>query len=144
MCLVLLAACNPPAQNQSSGQTGAAETGATAGSTAPATPTANLSPAQQAYRQANERMHASMSMDVPANPDVAFAQGMIPHHRGAIDMARVQLQYGTDPEMRRLAEDVIRTQEAEIAQLNAFLAKRGAMAPAAPAQGAVDHSAMGH
>ena len=136
----LLTGCNPPAQD------GATQPAATqAANSAPvATATTDLTPAQRAYSQANERMHAGMAAAIPADPDVAFAQGMIPHHQGAIDMARVQLQYGKDPEMRKLAQDVIAAQEEEIAQLRAFLAKRGAQgtgtAPAAP----VDHSAMGH
>ena len=136
----LLTGCNPPAQD---GATPPAATQAATSAPA-ATGTADLTPAQQAFKQASERMHAGMTAAIPADSDVAFAQGMIPHHQGAIDMARVQLQYGTDPEMRKLAQDVIAAQEAEIAQLRAFLAKRGAhgagTAPAAP----VDHSAMGH
>ncbi|HEV7268804.1 MAG TPA: DUF305 domain-containing protein [Falsiroseomonas sp.] len=75
------------------------------------------------YRAINERMHREMAVQFTGDPDRDFAAAMIPHHRGAIDMARVALRHGRDAEIRKLAEDVIRAQESEIAQLRAFLAR---------------------
>ncbi len=51
------------------------------------------------------------------DPDHDFAAMMIPHHRGAIDMARLELQYGKNPALRRLAQEIIATQETEITLL---------------------------
>jgi uncharacterized protein (DUF305 family) len=74
-------------------------------------------------REANARMHRDMNIRYTGNADRDFAAAMIPHHQGAIEMARIQLRHGTDPEMRRLADSIIAAQEAEIAQLRAFLAR---------------------
>jgi uncharacterized protein (DUF305 family) len=69
-----------------------------------------------------------MAIEFTGDPDVDFARGMIPHHQGAIDMARALLEYGQDPEMRALAEAIIAAQEQEIAFLRSWLKKRGAKA----------------
>ena len=58
------------------------------------------------------------------NPDVDFAKGMIPHHQSAVDMAKELLKTGKDPEMKKLAEDIIAGQEKEIKVLNDWIAKQ--------------------
>ncbi|MBJ9573256.1 DUF305 domain-containing protein [Citrobacter braakii] len=66
------------------------------------------SAASQEYLAGMQKMHDGMMKGALAqNPDVAFAEGMTAHHQGAIDMARTQLKYGKDPELRKLAEDII-------------------------------------
>jgi uncharacterized protein (DUF305 family) len=75
-----------------------------------------------AYRAANAKMHRDMAIQYSGNPDRDFVAAMIPHHQGAIDMARVMLQYGSDPDLRRMAQDIIDAQEREIATMRAWLA----------------------
>ena len=79
--------------------------------------------ATQAYRAANIAMHSAMDIEFSDNADIDFARGMIGHHQGAIDMARIMLEHGEDPELRQLAEEVIAAQEAEIAFLRAWIAE---------------------
>jgi uncharacterized protein (DUF305 family) len=60
-----------------------------------------------------------------SNPDAAFVRGMIPHHQGAIDMAKIVLQHGKDEQTRKWATDVIREQEREIGEMQAWLKRQG-------------------
>jgi uncharacterized protein (DUF305 family) len=83
-----------------------------------------LTEAQAAYKAVNDKMHAGMA-DIPADADVAFMQGMLAHHQGAVEMSEVALKYAKDAEARDLATRVIAAQKAEIAEMQAWLKARG-------------------
>src|SRR6185312_6898344 len=80
-------------------------------------------PADKAFAASMKTMMNGMNVKPTGKPDRDFVLMMIPHHQGAIDMAKVELQYGTDPELRQLATDIVAAQEKEIAQMKAWLEK---------------------
>lgn len=96
-------------------------------------------PAPRQYGEAFERYATEMNvgmatmmndMHAPGytgDPDIDFLAMMIPHHEGAVDMARLVLQHGEDPVTRKLAEDIIASQRVEIEGMQRRLAdlKRG-------------------
>ncbi len=82
-------------------------------------------PSTAAFQDANKKMHEGMDIKFSGNADVDFVRGMIPHHQGAIDMAKVVLAYGKDPQTKKLAQDIIAAQEKEIAQMNDWLKQPG-------------------
>jgi uncharacterized protein (DUF305 family) len=86
----------------------------------------NMPPSTMAYMQGMERMMKDMMVPYTGNADVDFVRGMIPHHQGAIDMAKVVLEHGKNPEIRKLAEDIIKAQEGEIAWMQDWLTKNPA------------------
>ncbi|MDB5512353.1 MAG: hypothetical protein JWR08_1836 [Enterovirga sp.] len=87
-------------------------------------------PSTRDFKAAHTSMMGAMSLPYTGDPDVDFRLHMIPHHQGAVDMARVALRHATDPWTRQLAEAVIVEQQREIAEMQAWLEARGAMVPA--------------
>lgn len=86
--------------------------GATPGHGGAAVVPAPTSPATKAYLDSAEKMHGPMMEGLKANnPDVAFVRGMIAHHQGAIDMAKVRLQYGKDEQTKKWSDTIIREQQ---------------------------------
>jgi len=80
--------------------------------------------------QAMDRMDLGMKAAKPTDdPDRDFAAMMIPHHQGAIDMAKAELIYGHDPVLRRLAEGIIVEQQQEIELMQRSLNERSASHP---------------
>ncbi|SFU35308.1 protein of unknown function [Methylobacterium sp. 174MFSha1.1] len=82
-------------------------------------------PATKAFRDVGAEMHRDMDIRYTNDVDVDFVRGMIPHHKGAVAMAKVALRHSKDPEIRKLAEEIIKAQDVEIAQMEAFLKKKG-------------------
>lgn len=86
-------------------------------------PTPDTEAMQKAYAQGMDTMHKDMMLGIAdPKPDMAFARGMLPHHIGAVDMAKVQLQYGKDADMRKLAQEIIDAQQPEIEQMKNWIA----------------------
>jgi uncharacterized protein (DUF305 family) len=82
------------------------------------------SPVDAALAQSMSAMHSAMhDVSLIGKADADFALMMIPHHQGAVEMAKVELQFGADPILRRLAQEIIITQQSEIDVMKLALKK---------------------
>jgi uncharacterized protein (DUF305 family) len=88
-----------------------------------AQPKGDTSPSSLAFQAINQKMHDGMNITFSGNADVDFVRGMIPHHQGAVDMAKTVIAFGKDPQVRKLAEEIIKAQETEIALMQEWLKK---------------------
>jgi uncharacterized protein (DUF305 family) len=87
-------------------------------------------PFMQEMNRSMERMDNRMAKaPMNGNADHDFASMMIPHHQGAIDMAKAELIYGKDPVMRRLAQEILIDQQSEIDAMRLWLGKTTASNP---------------
>ena len=81
--------------------------------------------AKKAFTEVNNKMMQDMMMPLSGDPDMDFVMMMLPHHQGAVEMAKIELRYGKDPELRKLAEDIVASQEKEIAFMKEWQKKHG-------------------
>jgi hypothetical protein len=84
---------------------------------------AAATPSTRAFEEANAKMHRDMAIAFTGNADIDFVRGMIPHHQGAIDMAKVVLQFGTSEQTKKWANEIIAAQEREIAEMREWLVR---------------------
>jgi len=97
-------------------------------------PTARSDGFQAMIADAVARMHAAMDVAFTGDADRDFARMMIPHHQGAIDMALVELRYGKDERLKRLAQEIIVEQQQEITVMHLALGDALPPGTAAPTQ----------
>ncbi len=88
-----------------------------------ATPAAGGS--SEAFKAADAKMMKDMDVPLTGDADKDFVAGMLPHHAGAVDMAEVELRYGKDPSLKKLARDIVAAQNKEIAFMKQWQAKHG-------------------
>jgi uncharacterized protein (DUF305 family) len=77
-----------------------------------------------------DKMHmATDAIERTGNSDVDFVRLMLPHHQAALDMAKTELSYGKDAQMRRLAQEIITDQQLEIELMERWLKQRESTQP---------------
>lgn len=80
-----------------------------------------------------DKMHMAMgAIERSGNSDVDFVRLMLPHHQAALDMAKTQLLYGKDPQMRRLAQEIITDQQSEIELMQRWLKQQATAVKVTP------------
>jgi len=137
ICLTALSGCQPGADNQPSSATtepapptseieandGATEQAEVSGSTIVNPDEQVLLGLQADYGKAMEKMDDEMQLMLSINNvDVAFARVMLGHHRGAVDLTKLQQRYGSDDSLRELATTILSTEQDEIDALRKWMA----------------------
>lgn len=84
--------------------------------------------------QAMEKMMSGMKIKESGDVDRDFTSLMIPHHQGGIDMARAELQYGKNEQLRRIAQEIIVAQQQEIVAMRLAIGDPPPPSAPAPAQ----------
>ena len=77
------------------------------------------------FKAADMQMMHNMHVPYTGNPDLDFRTHMIPHHQGAVEMAKVAIKHAKGPETKRMAQKIIDDQEKEIAEMQDWLKKNG-------------------
>lgn len=91
-------------------------------------------PGWTAFVSGMTKMHtATAALGPSGNNDLDFVQLMMPHHQAAIDMAKAELNFGSDPQMRRMAQEIITDQQSEIELMQLWLKRHGSAHQARPA-----------
>jgi uncharacterized protein (DUF305 family) len=90
-------------------------------------------PEPQAFASANLKMMKGMGQAVTGDADRDFAMMMLPHHEGAVDMAKIELTYGRDPALKAMAKRIIEAQQPEIQQMKKWLEDHPSREPDVPA-----------
>lgn len=92
---------------------------------APAAIVLNSTASTAAFQAVHHQMMGAMDIAYTGDADIDFVRAMIPHHEGAIAMAKVVQRSGHDPEIRRLADNVVAAQDGEIRQMQVWLVRHG-------------------
>jgi len=87
------------------------------------TPSANDPASTKDFKQAHMDMMKTMNMEFTGDADADFARSMMKHHEGGIAMAKIQLKHGKDPELRKIAEKLIKEQGDDNKKFEAWLSK---------------------
>ena len=77
------------------------------------------------FKAADMSMMHNMAVPYTGNPDVDFRTHMIPHHQGAVEMAKVALKHAKDPATKKMARNIVKAQEKEVSEMQAWLKKHG-------------------
>jgi uncharacterized protein (DUF305 family) len=112
---------------------------------------------EQPFLSENEsamnKMMADMTVKPTGDVDRDFVATMVPHHQGAVDMAQAELRYGHNEQLRRLAQEIVVTQQQEITVMRLAIGDKLPPSVASPTQpgtgpaprtGAMPHDSMSH